>query len=95
MASSRKLPLSAVVVLNQLATEGPMSPKDITQTLELPPRTVSFALRWLTNRKLCRKVPNLQDMRQPLYVADHDRAGEFKMDIDKSEMQALMRRMVM
>jgi DNA-binding MarR family transcriptional regulator len=94
MTSSKKLPLSAVVVLSQLANEGPMSPKDITETLELPPRTVSFALRWLTNRKLCRKVPNLQDMRQPLYVADRDRAADFKMDMDRTQMIALMRRMI-
>ena len=37
----------------------------------------------------------MKDMRQPLYVADRERAGEFKMDMDKAQMIALMRRMVM
>jgi len=89
------MPKSAVVVLYQLAEEGPMSPKDITNTLELSPRTVSFALKFLLTLKLCRKVPNLTDMRQPLYVADRDRARELTMDLQRAKAEAAVRRVIM
>ncbi len=61
------IPKSARIVLHSLATTGPMSPKEISRKSELPLRTVSFALRRLTAQKLLRRIPNLQDMRQPLY----------------------------
>ncbi|MCK5151829.1 MAG: hypothetical protein KAQ65_08310 [Candidatus Thorarchaeota archaeon] len=44
-----------------------MSPKEISRRSEIPLRTVSFALRKLTAQNLLRRIPNLQDMRQPLY----------------------------
>lgn len=75
---SLELPKSAIVVLDKLSKEGPMTPKDISKEVDLAPRTVSFALRKLMGRKLCRKIPNLQDMRQPLYLADTDRAKEIR-----------------
>lgn len=49
-----------------------MSPKEISRKSDLPLRTVSFALRKLTAFKLLRRVPNLQDMRQPLYRIESD-----------------------
>ena len=64
---SFSIPKSARIVLHSLATTGPMSPKEISRKSELPLRTVSFALRRLTSQKLLRRIPNLQDMRQPLY----------------------------
>jgi DNA-binding transcriptional regulator GbsR (MarR family) len=51
-----------------------MSPKDISEKTKLAPRTVSFALRKLLGWRLCRKVPNLSDMRQPLYLANPEMA---------------------
>ncbi len=51
-----------------------MPPRDISEKANVPPRTVSFALRQLRTLDLCKRVPNLQDMRQPLYIVDADKA---------------------
>jgi DNA-binding MarR family transcriptional regulator len=75
---SLELPRSAIIVLDKLTHDGPMTPKDISTRVDLAPRTVSFALRKLMGQKLCRKIPNLQDMRQPLYQADAERAKELR-----------------
>lgn len=91
----KSMPKSAIVVLYQLTEEGPMSPKAITDTLDISPRTVSFALKFLLTLKLCRKVPNLTDMRQPLYVADKDRARELTMDLQRARAEAAVRRAMM
>ncbi len=64
---SVSIPKSARVVLQSLAKTGPMSPKEISRKSDLPLRTVSFAIRRLTKWNLLRRIPNLQDMRQPLY----------------------------
>ena len=69
-----KLPYSALLVLDVLSNHGPMPPRDISKKANVPPRTVSFALRQLRRLDLCTRVPNLQDMRQPLYVVDSDKA---------------------
>ena len=67
MTMGVSIPKSARVVLHSLATTGPMSPKEISRRSDLPLRTVSFAIRRLTAWNLLRRIPNLQDMRQPLY----------------------------
>ena len=61
------LPISALIVLNELQTKGPMTPKQLRKEVTLSPRSVSDALRRLTDRSLCKKTPNLLDMRQPIY----------------------------
>ena len=78
MSIVMELPRSAIIVLDRLTHDGPMTPKDISNKVNLAPRTVSFALRKLVGQELCRKVPNLQDMRQPLYLANLERAREFQ-----------------
>ena len=70
------LPKSAVIVLRHLVRKGPMSPVDISQTASLAPRTVSHALKRLLDDKLCKKIPNLQDMRRPLYTPNFDTVVE-------------------
>ncbi len=67
-----QLPKSAVIVLRHLTTTGPMCPVDISQTAKLAPRTVSHALKRLVNDQLCKKIPNLQDMRRPLYSPNYE-----------------------
>ena len=67
-----QLPKSAVTVLRHLTTKGPMCPVDISQTAKLAPRTVSHALKRLVNDRLCKKIPNLQDMRRPLYAPNYE-----------------------
>ena len=84
------LPRSALIVLNHLAVDGPMTPKDLSSKVDLAPRTVSFALRKLLGHQLCRKVPNLNDMRQPLYLADTDRAKEIRVKYEHIFRQFLM-----
>jgi len=51
-----------------------MCPLEISEKLDMAPRTVSFALRTLVSRQLLRKIPNLHDMRRPKYHVDMDAA---------------------
>jgi len=87
---SIELPRSAIIVLDRLTTEGPMTPKDLSNTVDLAPRTVSFALRKLMGQKLCKKIPNLTDMRQPLYAADMKRAQELRVKFEHVFRQVLV-----
>jgi DNA-binding MarR family transcriptional regulator len=87
---SIELPRSAIIVLDRLANEGPMTPKDLSNKVNLAPRTVSFALRKLMGQKLCRKIPNLSDMRQPLYAADEERARQLRMKFEHVFRQILV-----
>jgi DNA-binding MarR family transcriptional regulator len=87
---SIELPRSAIIVLDRLTTEGPMTPKDISSRVDLAPRTVSFALRKLMGQKLCKKIPNLTDMRQPLYAADMTRAKELRVKFEHVFRQVLV-----
>ncbi|MFW9911276.1 MAG: MarR family transcriptional regulator [Candidatus Thorarchaeota archaeon] len=87
---SLELPRSAIIVLDKLTHDGPLTPKDISTRVDLAPRTVSFALRKLMGQKLCRKIPNLQDMRQPLYLADIERARELRIKFEHVFRQVLM-----
>jgi len=68
------LPESAIQVLGFLSKNGPTPPRDISRKANIPLRTVSYALRTLMIKKLCHKVPNLGDMRRPLYIADQDKS---------------------
>ena len=65
------LPKSAIIVLEKLVNDGPMNPKDIIEKVNISPRTVSFALRKLLGQQIIKKVPNLQDMRQPNYHVEN------------------------
>jgi DNA-binding MarR family transcriptional regulator len=87
---SLELPRSAIIVLDKLTHDGPLTPKDISTRVDLAPRTVSFALRKLMGQRLCRKIPNLQDMRQPLYLADAERARELRLKFEHVFRQVLM-----
>ena len=71
---SSSLPGSAMTVLLSLKTSGPMCPRDISHRTKLPLRTVSFALKQLLMHHLIKKIPNLQDMRRPLYSPDSEGA---------------------
>ncbi len=84
---SMDLPRSAVVILDKLAVEGPMSPKMIATKSEIPARTVSFALRSLVREKLCKRVPNLMDMRQPLYHVNDDRVQDCRAHLDRLRIE--------
>jgi hypothetical protein len=71
-----QLPGSALVVLRSLARSGPMSPKEITSSTNLPSRTVSSAIKRLSSLRLLRRVPDLHDMRKCLYGPNIEVARE-------------------
>jgi len=75
---------------HRLTSEGPMTPKAISSTVDLAPRTVSFALRKLMGKSLCKKIPNLSDMRQPLYAADMERAKALRTRFEHVFRQVLV-----
>ena len=76
---SVKLPKSAKVVLARLTRDGPLTPKELSTIVELAPRTVTLALKKLMEVQLCRKISNLEDMRQPYYKVNMDRVKELRL----------------
>jgi DNA-binding MarR family transcriptional regulator len=73
---SGRTPKSAIAILGALIRDGPMCPTELSEKLNMAPRTVSFALRKLLGRQLLRKIPNLCDMRRPKYHANLDAAKD-------------------
>jgi hypothetical protein len=66
-----------------------MCPKDLCAKVGIAPRTVSFALRKLMHKNLLKKIPNLDDMRNSLYVADEVRIKELFMQFGVDSIKAL------
>ncbi len=81
------LPRSAIIILDHLKIDGPMSPKQISTKSNLPARTVSFALRKLMKQSLCRKIPNLLDMRQPMYHLNDETLRDYRAQIKKLQAE--------
>lgn len=79
MSSSIKLTKSTLLVLDKLDKDGPMSPQDLAESSGLAMRTVTLALKTLLSGKLCRRIPNLMDMRKPLYHADPEKVRELRL----------------
>ncbi len=77
-----KLTKSTLVVLDTLATDGPMSPQDLAKSSGLAMRTVTLALKTLLSGKFCRRIPNLMDMRKPLYHANQEKIRELRHNTD-------------
>jgi hypothetical protein len=69
---------STIIVLGKLANDGPMCPQEIADKSGLAMRTVTLALKTLQSGNFCRKVPNLMDMRKPLYHADYQKIIELQ-----------------
>ena len=86
---SLDLPNSAILVLGSLTTEGPMTPKTIIEKVGLAPRTISFALRTLVREQVIRKIPNLADMRQPIYHVDMERVKELQLRFESGQMSRM------
>ena len=86
---SLDLPNSAILVLGSLATEGPMTPKTIIEKVGLAPRTISFALRTLVREQVIRKIPNLADMRQPIYHVDMERVKDLQLRFESGQMSRM------
>lgn len=64
------------IVKALLEKEGPLTPLEITKRTELAPRTVNFALRKLLKLNIVKKIPNLRDMRSPIYCLNGDGVGK-------------------
>ncbi len=69
-----ELSAGVLAVLQVIAVHGPISPHEICDKVELSPRTVTLALGTLTKKRLCKKIPNLADMRKPLYFLNNEQA---------------------
>jgi len=63
-----------MAILGALMNHGPMCPLEISEKLDMAPRTVSFALRKLLGRQLLKRIPNLHDMRRPKYHVNMEAA---------------------
>jgi len=79
-----RTPKSAITILGALARHGPMCPKEISENLNMSPRTVSFALRKLLGSALLRKIPNLSDMRRPKYHVNLDTTKDLLQQYNES-----------
>ncbi|MCK5389296.1 MAG: helix-turn-helix transcriptional regulator, partial [Candidatus Thorarchaeota archaeon] len=66
----------------------PMCPLEISNKLNMAPRTVSFALRKLLGNQLLRKIPNLSDMRRPKYHVNMDAAKDLLQQYNDSAFKA-------
>ncbi|NHJ12977.1 MAG: MarR family transcriptional regulator [Candidatus Thorarchaeota archaeon] len=77
------LPRSAIMLLDKLVKEGPLTPYGLHEKSKLPMRTVTFALKQLREYSLCKRQHNLVDMRQPLYYANRQRIEELRIDLDR------------
>jgi len=73
---------STLIVLNKLTNDGPMCPAEISKNSGLAMRTITLALKTLLSDHLCRKVPNLLDMRKPMYHANQERVEEFHKNLE-------------
>ncbi|MCH8908485.1 MAG: winged helix-turn-helix transcriptional regulator [Candidatus Heimdallarchaeota archaeon] len=67
MSTHIKLPEKAIPLLRYLDEHGPLTQKELINTLSLPVRTVRYSIRRLLEKGLIKKVPNLKDMRSIFY----------------------------
>lgn len=65
-----KLTKSQKIVLDILRDSGKngVTPQELLDEVSFAPRTVRYALRKLLKKKLIKRVPCLQDMRQYIYL---------------------------
>ena len=83
-----KTPKSAIAILGALFNHGPMCPLEISDKLNMAPRTVSFALRKLLGNQLLRKIPNLADMRRPKYHVNMEAAKDLLQQYNDSAFKS-------
>lgn len=66
-------PPSAKKIVHLIQAKGPMTSKDIVKTTKLAPRTVRYALKRLVAEGVVARVPNLNDLRQTIFMLHVDR----------------------
>jgi hypothetical protein len=69
------LPPSARLVFNVLASDGPLTQKDLISKTDLPPRTVRYALSRLKEESVIRECFYFPDARQSLYGLNTETAA--------------------
>jgi DNA-binding MarR family transcriptional regulator len=77
------LPKSAIVVLDTLAEDGPLTTREISHKSDLAMRTVNFALRKLKKCNLCKDYPDLMDTRLNYYAVNPEKMREYQIDLDR------------
>lgn len=90
MNTSINLTKSTLIVLEKLDKEGPMSPQDLANSSGLAMRTVTLALKTLLTGKICKRTPNLLDMRKPLYHVNPEKVRELRRDANVMRSMAHM-----
>ena len=83
-----RTPKSAMAILGALMNHGPMCPIEISEKLDMAPRTVSFALRKLLGRQLLKRIPNLHDMRRPKYHVNMEAAKDILQQYNDSALKS-------
>ncbi|NHJ12388.1 MAG: MarR family transcriptional regulator [Candidatus Thorarchaeota archaeon] len=65
-----KLTKSQSIVLDLLRKHGKrgVTPKQLMEEISFAPRTVRYALRKLLGKKMIKRIPCLEDMRQWIYL---------------------------
>jgi DNA-binding MarR family transcriptional regulator len=76
------------MLLACLHEKEPMAPRQMAKHFNIPLRTVSFALKRLREQKLIVRVPNLIDMRKPLYQVDDTRIGDLWQKLEEIKMKS-------
>jgi len=67
------IPPSAKKIVHLIKSKGPMTSKDIVESTKLAPRTVRYALKRLVAEGVVARVPNLNDLRQTIFMLHMDR----------------------
>ncbi|MFX1561847.1 MAG: MarR family transcriptional regulator [Promethearchaeota archaeon] len=70
---SHKEPPSATKIVHTIENQGPMTSKEIVDTTKLAPRTVRYALKRLVAEGVVARVPNLNDLRQTIFMLHIER----------------------
>ena len=72
MTELTRLPKSSKRLVATLAERGQMTQKELIQAVNMPAKTVRYALKRLNEAQLIVSTPNLQDMRSMFYVLNPD-----------------------
>lgn len=81
-----KLPQAAIPLLKYLDYNGKKTQKELIHQLDLPIRTVRYAVARLLEENYIRRIPNLEDMRSVFYqispeIANVEALCEFHEDM--------------
>lgn len=70
---SNRGPPSAWKIVRVIQVLGPLTSKEIVDTTQLAPRTVRYTLKRLVAEGVVARAPNLNDLRQTLFMMRFER----------------------